>query len=256
MKKYALIGEKLSHSYSPLLHSEIFKDLNIDATYELLEVKEDELSKVIDNLKKGIYSGYNVTIPYKKVIMKYLDVITDEAKAIGAVNTISYKDGKVIGYNTDYYGFKETVIKNNIDVLNKDCYILGTGGASLAVNKALIDLGAKVKYVSRNQIGKNIISYDDLYKIKNPYLVINTTPVGMYPNVSSSPLDSNYAKDIKYLIDIIFNPKKTKLMIDSNSNINGLLMLVGQAIKAEEIWQDMKYEKSILDLLKRIEMMI
>jgi shikimate dehydrogenase len=150
MKKYALIGEKLSHSHSPLLHSEIFKDLNIDATYELLEVKEDELSKVIDNLKKGIYSGYNVTIPYKKVIMKYLDVITDEAKAIGAVNTISYKDGKVIGYNTDYYGFKETVINNNIDVLNKDCYILGTGGASLAVEHVILDLGGKVIKVSRN----------------------------------------------------------------------------------------------------------
>ena len=255
MKKYALIGEKLSHSHSPLLHGEIFKDLNVLATYEKLEIGIDELEETINLLRKGIYSGFNVTIPYKKEVIKYLDELSDEAKIIGAVNTIAYKNGKLIGYNTDYYGFKEEVIFNNIDVKEKECYILGTGGASLALNQALIDLGAKCFYVSRNKKNDNIISYDEL-KNKKPYLLVNSTPVGMYPNVDDCPVDKDIINNSKYVIDIIFNPKQTKLLEYANSNMNGLFMLVGQAIKAEEIWQNKKYDKDIVTLLKRIEMMI
>ena len=255
MKKYALIGEKLSHSHSPLIHGEIFKDLNIDATYEKLEVNIDELEETLNLLRKGIYQGFNVTIPYKKEVIKYLDELSDEAKAIGAVNTIAFKDNKLIGYNTDYYGFKEEILFNNIDVKNKDCYILGTGGASLALNKALIDLGANTYFVSRNKSGDNLISYEEL-KNKNPYLIVNSTPVGMYPNVDESPIDKDIVLKAKYVVDIIFNPKQTKLLEYANSNMNGLFMLVGQAIKAEEIWQNKKYDKDTKSLLKRIEMMI
>ena len=251
--KYALLGEKLGHSFSPIVHGEIFKDLNIDATYELKEIKKEEIPLALDLLRKGIYGGYNVTIPYKREVMKYLDEITEEAKAIGAVNTIAYKNGKLIGYNTDYYGFKEEVLFNNIDVKNKDCFILGTGGASLALNKALIDLGANVYFVSRNPSNDNMISYEEL-KNKEPYLIVNSTPVGMYPNIDNSPIDEEQALKAKYVIDIIFNPLQTKLLKYANSNMNGLFMLVGQAIKAEEIWQDKKYNKSVEELLKRIEM--
>lgn len=251
--KYALLGEKLGHSFSPIIHKEIFNDLNVNATYELKEISIDEIKDTLDLLRKGIYNGFNVTIPYKKEVMKYLDEITPEALAIGAVNTIAFKNNKLIGYNTDYYGFKEEVVYNKIDVKNKDCFILGTGGASLAVNKALKDLGANVLYVSRNPKDDKTISYEELNK-KNLYLIVNTTPVGMYPNVNASPIDEKLAIKANYVMDIIFNPLQTKLLKDANSNMNGLYMLVGQAIKAEEIWQDKKYNKSVDELLKRIEM--
>ena len=251
--KYALLGEKLGHSFSPIIHKEIFKDFNIDAEYELKEIKKEEIKDTLDLLKKGIYSGYNVTIPYKREVMQYLDYITPEAMAIGAVNTIAYKDGKLIGYNTDYYGFKEEVLFNKIDVNDKECYILGTGGASLALNKALKDLGGIVYFVSREPKNDNTISYSEL-KNKKPYLIVNSTPVGMYPNVDASPLDKEVTLKANYVMDIIFNPLQTKLLKDANSTMNGLFMLVGQAIKAEEIWQDKKYELSIEKLLKRIEM--
>lgn len=253
--KFALLGEKLGHSFSPIIHKEIFKDFNIEATYELKEIKKEEILDTLNLLKTGVYNGFNVTIPYKKEVMKYLDIIDDKALEIGAVNTIKCIDGKLIGYNTDYYGFKEEVIYNNIDVKGKNCYILGTGGASLALDKALRDLGANTYFVSRNPSNKNTISYDELNNV-NPYLIVNSTPVGMYPNCDSSPIDEALASKAKYVMDIIFNPLKTKLLQYANSNMNGLFMLVGQAIKAEEIWHGKSYNGSIEKLLKRIEMIL
>ena len=255
MKKYALLGEKLSHSYSPLIHNKIFKTYGIDANYSLLECKKEELEGIINSLRTGEYSGFNVTIPYKIEVMKYLDVISDEAKAIGSVNTIAYQDGKVVGYNTDYYGFYNELIYYNVPVKNKNCFILGTGGASLALHKALIDLGGNVKYVSRNPKNSDTISYDELNEL-NIDLLVNSTPVGMSPNVGVSPVSVDIAKRSKYVVDIIFNPKRTQLLLDSNSNMNGLLMLVGQAVKAEEIWQNRKYPNDVIELLKEIEAII
>lgn len=255
MKKYALLGRKLSHSYSPLIHSEIFKDLNIEAKYDLIECEPDELNNVLNKLRTGEYSGYNVTIPYKKEVMQYLDIISKEALEIGSVNTIAYQNGQLVGYNTDYYGFYNELLHFNVEVQNKDCYILGTGGASLAIYKALVDLGGNVLYVSRKPDGANVISYDEL-KNRNIDCIVNTTPVGMYPNVDASPLDIDVVKKAKYVVDIIFNPRVTKLLEYANSNMDGLYMLVGQAIKAEEIWQNRSYTNSIEELLKRIEMMI
>ncbi len=253
--KFALLGEKLSHSYSPQIHTEIFKDLKIDASYELKELKKEELKNAINDLRLGIYSGYNVTIPYKKEVMQYLDEISDEAKAIGAVNTIAYKDGKVIGYNTDYYGFYNELLYFNINPKGRRCYVLGTGGASLAVSKALSDLGGKVTFVSRNPKDSNTISYDEL-NILSDDIIVNTTPLGMYPNIDASPLDKNMASKTKNVLDIIFNPRQTKLLKYASSNMDGLYMLIGQAIKAEEIWHERKYNLEISELLKRIEAII
>lgn len=255
MKKYALLGEHLSHSYSPLIHDEIFKSYGILASYEKIECTKEELKSYVDKIRSGEYSGYNVTIPYKREIMQYLDEISDEAKTIGAVNTIAYINGKVIGFNTDYYGFYNEVLYYNIDVAKKNCFILGTGGASLALHKALIDLGGNVKYVSRNPKNSDTITYDELNG-EDIYLIVNATPVGMYPNVLSSPISKEIANKAKYVMDIIFNPSQTKLLLDANSKMNGLYMLVGQAIKAEEIWQGTKYSGNIEELLKRIELMI
>lgn len=256
MKKYALLGEKLSHSYSSVIHEEILKDMGIDATYELLELEKNQLKTAIDKLKSGEYNGYNVTIPYKKEIMKYLDEISDEALHIGSVNTIVYENGKTIGYNTDYYGFYNELLYYNVDLKGKDCYILGTGGASLAVSKACLDLGANVYFVSRSNSDKeNVITYLEL-EHRNIDVIVNTTPIGMYPNMGVSPLKKEITKKAKYVLDIIFNPRQTQLLKDANSNMDGLFMLVGQAIKAEEIWQKKAYDEPISKLLKRIEMKI
>lgn len=255
MKKYALVGAHLSHSHSPLVHSEIFKDMNVSASYELLECTDDELEGVINLIRKGEYHGYNVTIPYKMKVMQYLDSISPEALEIGSVNTVAIKNGKIIGYNTDYYGFYDQLVYYNVEVKNKDCYVLGTGGASLAVHKALVDLGGNVKYVSRNPKNKDTISYEEL-KIVNIDVLVNTTPVGMYPHVNESPVEMDIAKKAKYVLDVIFNPRVTKILEYANSNMDGLFMLVGQAVKSEEIWQDKKYEKDIIELLNRIEVQI
>ena len=211
MLKFALLGEKLGHSYSPIIHNEIFKDFGIDASYEKIECNKDELKDIINSLRSGKYQGFNVTIPYKKEVMQYLDEIKEEALKIGSVNTIAYKDGKIIGYNTDYYGFYNSLDYFNINVLNKNCFILGTGGASLALYKALIDKGANTKFVSRNKKDINVISYDDLKKIDHINLIVNATPIGMYPNIDASPLDEEIIKKCDHVMDIIFNPSQTKI---------------------------------------------
>lgn len=251
MKKYGLLGYPLSHSYSPLIHNRLFEILNADYEYSLIECQENELKDKIDLLKKGIYSGFNVTIPYKKKIIEYLDDISPEAKKIGAVNTIAYINGRVVGFNTDYYGFKEEVKYYNIDVTNKDCYILGTGGASLAINKALLDLGGNTYFVSRNKVEDNIISYQELAN-RDIYLLVNTTPVGMYPNINNSPLSIDIVNKSKYVMDIIFNPSITKLLSDAKSEMNGLYMLVYQALKAEEIWQNNSFSDLVIDILEYV----
>ena len=248
--KFGLLGEKLGHSYSPLIHNKIFECINVDATYELIELKIDMLEEQINKLKTGEYQGYNVTIPYKKEVMKYLDEISDEAKAIGSVNTIAYIDGKVVGYNTDYYGFYETIIYNNIAIKDKDCYILGTGGSSLAIYKVLKDLGGNITYVSRTP-NSNSILYSELEN-KNIDVLVNTTPVGMYPNIGISPVSKEVARKANIVIDIIFNPLQTQLLIDSDSSYHGLYMLVGQAIKTEEIWHNRKLDFVIEEIVQYV----
>ena len=248
--KFGLLGEKLSHSYSPIIHEYVFEKLNIDASYELIECKVEELKDYVELIKSGVYSGLNVTIPYKKVIMQYLDVIDDKALKIGSVNTIYLKDDKVIGTNTDYDGFLKTLEYYNVDVKNKDCYVLGTGGASLSITSVLKDLGGKVTYVSRSP-KDGIISYDDLANKKIDVLV-NTTPVGMYPNVDSCPVSKEIINNSNVVIDIVYNPKITKLLEYANSEINGLYMLILQAFKAEEIWQEKVIDLDIEELIKRM----
>ena len=139
-----------------------------------------------------------------------------------------------------------------VEVRDKDCYILGTGGASLAVYKALKDLGGKVLFVSRNPKNPKTISYEELEN-RNIDVLVNATPVGMFPNVGVSPVKKSIAKRAKYVLDLIFNPKETQILKDANSKMNGLCMLVLQAVKSEEIWQNMEYTKDRKELLERIE---
>lgn len=255
--RYCLIGRGINYSFSPLLHSEIFSVYSIDATYEIMNLEENHLKEVIEKLRSGEISGINVTIPYKEKIMKYLDELTPEASEIGAVNTVSKRDGKLIGHNTDYYGFKGTLERMKLSCRGKTAVVLGTGGAAKACVKVLKDLGAKIILVSRNpQESKSIfpeleiISYEDLESISG-YLIVNSTPVGTSPNIEDSPVSQRVVENFDFAIDLIYNPKITKFLSFSRHCSNGFYMLVAQGVKAEEIWQNIPMDAhKIYDLLE------
>ncbi len=242
MKKFGLLGEKLGHSISPQIHQEIFKYINKKGSYKLIEISKEEMDSYISK-----YDGLNVTIPYKVEVIKHLASISDVAKKIGAVNTI-YNG---VGYNTDYFGFKKMVDIKNIDVKDKIICILGTGGASKAVYQYLIDNNAKqIKFISRFKKGKGIISYNELNSVVGD-IIINTTPVGMYPKIKASPINIDIFKNFKIAIDLIYNPLETKFLLDAKKigllTVNGLYMLIGQAIKAEEIWHECEIDEALID---------
>ncbi|MCT4607442.1 MAG: shikimate dehydrogenase [Marinisporobacter sp.] len=257
MKLYGLIGEKLTHSFSPKIHELILKELKKEGYYHLFEIKKENLKDALCGLKALEVGGVNVTIPYKVELMKYLDECSQEAKRIGAVNTICFKEGKAIGYNTDYYGFGMMLHINNIELKNKRALILGTGGASKAVIQYLLDEGIKdITIVSRDiHKGKEkykeveIISYDKIKNLKGYDMVINCTPCGMYPHVDASPVKKEELLNFHTAIDLIYNPQETLFLRDAKENglkiVNGLYMLVGQAIKAQELWNDLKVEDAI-----------
>ncbi len=229
--KCGLIGEKLSHSFSPKIHKEL-----ADYSYSLFEMPEHEVE---DFLKNGDFDAVNVTIPYKKAVMPYLDEISDEALRIGSVNTITRAaDGRLRGDNTDYYGFSYTVEKSGIAIKDKKVLILGTGGASLTAKTVSEDMGAEtVTFVSRT--GK--INYSNVYeKCADAEVIINCTPVGMYPKNGVSPIILEKFKACEGVIDMIYNPAKTKLLLDAErlgiKRTNGLSMLVAQAKRACELF--------------------
>jgi shikimate dehydrogenase len=245
IKKFGLLGEKLGHSFSPEIHKLIFKEMGIEAQYDLIELSKEEIPKIMEKIRTGELDGVNVTIPYKQEVMKYLDELSEEAKSIGAVNTISMVNGKLTGSNTDYWGFRFTLEKLGLSLAGKTSVVLGGGGSARAVIKSLLDLGSYVKLVSRspekarseflNFEGLETISYEDLKNIKGE-LIVNTTPVGMYPNIENSAVEKTTVNNFSSAVDLIYNPEETLFLSYIKNKENGLYMLVGQAVKAQEIW--------------------
>ena len=255
--RYGLIGHNISYSKSPRFHLYMAKKLGMDMTYELLDVEADEIKNLIDDMREGLYQGFNITIPYKQTVIQYLDILTSKATKIGAVNTIYYRDGKVVGDNTDYDGFVGSLKMHQIDVKEKQVYILGTGGAAKAVYVALKDLGAYVTVVSRNKRNKHpffgtVIDYKDI-KPSHVDIYVQATPVGTYPDVSASVLTKQEVQG-KIVIDLVYKPLVTQIMKDSKLGISGISMLIIQALKSEEIWFDMKIEltKKLTKELKEV----
>lgn len=227
---YGLLGRTLRHSYSPQIHA-----LLGDYEYRLFEVEPQDLEAF---LKKREFGGINVTIPYKKDVLPYLSGISDNAKRIGAVNTIIVKeDGGLYGDNTDYDGFLRLVQKSGFQVKGKKALVLGTGGASLPISAVLSDLGAReVVFISRS--GEN--NYQNLSRHADADFIVNTTPVGMYPNNLQAPLSLSEFPKLSGVLDIVYNPQKTKLILDAERlgipAHSGLLMLVAQGKRAAELF--------------------
>ncbi len=245
---FGLIGEKLGHSLSPEIHSLLLKRLKQRGYYDLFEIERENIPAALNGLKALKARGVNVTIPYKVEVMEYMDKLSEEAEKIGAVNTIAFDDDLLTGYNTDYYGFGASLEKEKIRVENRGFAILGTGGASRAVAQYLIDNNAgKIIYASRsperimyNYPDIGIISYKDLGNVFNMDVIINCTPLGMYPDLETSPVDLEVLQHFKAAVDLIYNPGETKFLKSAASlgliTINGLYMLVAQAAAAQEIW--------------------
>ncbi|MCC5893936.1 MAG: shikimate dehydrogenase [Alkalibacterium sp.] len=261
MKLYGLIGETLTHSLSPQLHKEIYKRTGIRAAYKNFPVPADKVEQAIDSIRVLSINGSNVTIPYKEAVMPYLDAIDSTAEKLGVVNTILNLDGHLTGYNTDYEGFGLLFKRRQWNLKGSHVTILGTGGSSKMVVQYVKDHGAdSVTLVSRlpkeNERG-GIISYKtykDLPDLKGDFL-INTTPVGMYPNVSSSPISDETVSQFNAFIDLIYNPLETVFLKQAKSQdkpaVNGLEMLIGQAIKSVEIWENRTFPETLMDELVR-----
>ena len=244
MKKYGCIGKKLGHSFSKDIHAKL-----ADYKYELIELNEEEIDSFF---KQKDFAAINVTIPYKQTVIPYLDSISEIANRIGAVNTIVNKDGKLLGYNTDYYGMKALIEKTGIDFQNKKVLILGTGGTSKTAQIVAQDLGAnQIVTVSRRE-SLEFITYDQAKKNhSDANIIINTTPSGMFPDCESKPIDISYFPQLEGVIDAIYNPLCSNLILDAKEKglkaEGGLYMLVMQAVVAVEKFLDTKIQKEIVD---------
>ena len=228
--RFGLLGEKLGHSYSPELHA-FFGDYD----YELFEVAPGDLG---DFLRERDFQGLNVTIPYKTTVHDICEHLTEAAEAIGSVNTVvKQPDGTLLGDNTDAAGFEGMVWKSRVRVLGRKCLVLGSGGASLAVRYVLNKLGAgQVVVISRS--GED--NYDNLDKHKDASVIVNTTPVGMYPKTGAAPVDLRDFPQCEGVLDIIYNPARTALIQQAEALgipcLGGLYMLVEQARCASQVF--------------------
>lgn len=262
MDFYGLLGEKLSHSLSPRINKMIFEKSHIDGAYKIFEIKKNRLGDFVEAVKLLKVKGFNVTIPYKESIIEHLDYISDEAKRIGAVNTVMLKENKLYGYNTDYFGIEVMIKSRNIDVKNKNVVILGSGGACKAVITYLLDNKVKNIYiVSRNPENVSlsnldnrilIINYNELLNIKGG-LIINTTPLGMYPNIESCAVNREIMKCFDIAVDLVYNPTETRFLRIAKEEgkiaIGGLHMLVGQAVKSQSIFNDIEVKSELIDYI-------
>ena len=254
MIKYGLIGEKLTHSFSKEIHEEIGR-----YDYGLLEIPRTEIGKF---LKEKDFKAVNVTIPYKREVIPFLDEISKEAKAIGSVNCIRNDGGRLIGHNTDFDGLSALADYAGIDMREKKVLILGTGGTSdTALAVAKMAGASEVYKVSRRAPGSDralerdeapVVTYEEARRrCKDAEVIINTTPCGMYPNIFSKAIDLEDFKRLDGVLDVVYNPLSTMLIARARSmgvkGKGGLYMLVAQAVKAAEFFLSCEYGKEEID---------
>ena len=243
--KCGLLGRKLGHSYSPSIHAVL-----ADYEYDLYEKEPEELENF---LKEGDFTGLNVTIPYKKDVIPYLFDLEPTAECLGAVNTIvRLENGQLIGFNTDYGGFRSMVNKSGLSVRGKKVLVLGSGGASNTAVEALEQMGAMPVVISRS--GEN--NYENLHRHADADLIINATPVGMFPRCGESPVDLRAFPQCSGVLDAIYNPRRTALLLQAEELgipcSDGLPMLVAQAVAAEEYFFDKTIPASETERILRL----
>lgn len=242
--RYGLIGEKLGHSFSKEIHEKI-----ADYTFDLIPLEKDEFHPFME---KKEFTALNVTIPYKKDVIPYLDELDEHAKAIGAVNTIVNKNGRLIGYNTDFTGFHYMVKKHNVIMKDKKVLIIGNGGASAAIQAVVKHEEAKEMIIVDVVPGNGAISYDECFSNHlDAEVIINTSPIGMYPRIGNAPIDITMFHKCEAVMDVIYNPILTRLCFEAQEEgikrVNGLEMLIAQAKQSVEHFLDKKIDDAIID---------
>ena len=252
--QYGCIGEHLGHSFSAEIHA-----LLADYKYEICEVARESLD---DFMRKRDFCGINVTIPYKQAVIPYLYYVDESAKAIGAVNTIVNRDGRLYGYNTDVYGMTALIKRIGIDMIGKRVAVLGTGGTAKTARAVAESLGAsEIIRISRNA-GDGVVTYDELYQSHTDVeVIINTTPCGMYPYAdgneerADTPVDVSRFPALCGVVDAVYNPLRTNLILDARErgipSEGGLYMLVAQAVRASEIFLNTVYPDDVCERVYR-----
>ena len=252
--KYGLIGEHLGHSFSKQIQTRIAEIENVkDYDYQLVELDKDEFKEFME---KKDFKGINVTIPYKKDVIPYLDEMDESAKAIGAVNTIINVDGKLKGFNTDFGGFLYMVKAHNVHMEGKKVLIIGNGGACAAVKAVCEHENANDIVIVSRSANRGAISYDEMYTSHlDADIIVNTSPVGMYPNIMNAPVDVSWFHKLECVLDVVYNPILTRLCFEAQEadikRVVGLEMLIAQAKYTFEIFENMSFDDSIIDEIKK-----
>ena len=242
--KYGLIGEHLGHSFSKIIHGMI-----ADYEYELCELSPTEIGEF---MTKREFCAINVTIPYKQTVIPYLDFVSEQAKTIGAVNTVVNHNGKLFGYNTDFFGMEKLIKNKGVELKGKKVLICGTGGTSKTAQAVAESLGANEIYRISRKVGEDTVTYDEAYeKHSDAEIIINTTPVGMFPNIDASPLDISKFAKLEGVFDAVYNPLRTRLIEGAAkrgiASEGGLYMLVAQAVEACRIFLDKALPENTID---------
>ena len=252
--KYGLIGEHLGHSFSKQIQTRIAEIENVkDYDYQLVELDKEEFKEFME---KKDFKGINVTIPYKKDVIPYLDEMDESAKAIGAVNTIINVDGKLKGFNTDFGGFLYMVKAHNVHMEGKKVLIIGNGGACAAVKAVCKHENAKDIVIVSRSANRGAIGYDEMYTSHlDADIVVNTSPVGMFPNIANAPIDVSWFHKLECVLDVVYNPILTRLCFEAQEadikRVIGLEMLIAQAKYTFEIFENMSFDDSIIDEIKK-----
>ena len=264
MKKYLVIGNPIQHSLSPKLHNHWIKENNIEAIYEKKKLNQNEIGEIISDIKKDKIAGINVTVPFKKYVINFVDELEQPAKETQSVNTIFKKNNKIIGDNTDIGGFEQSLKHINYSVKNKKIFILGAGGVTSSIILALKKMGAKKiilsnrtkeKAIDLKKIYTNleIVNWEEIFNIElNFHMIINTTSLGLK---DEDKIKINYAAagSNKLFYDVIYNPEKTNFLLKAkqfgNQIENGKMMFIYQAQLAFKIWHNIlpKINNKLLD---------
>jgi shikimate dehydrogenase len=262
MKKFLVIGNPIEHSLSPTLHNYWIKNNGIDATYEKQKLDESELEQIIEDIKKEKINGVNVTVPFKKAIIPFLDELSDEAEKTQSVNTLYLKNKKIVGHNTDIIGFETSIEKTKYDLVNKKVLILGAGGVvpsiifalnKMKVSKIIISNRTKEKAQNLKKNFKNVelVEWGD---VPNFDMIINATSIGLKED-DNIKLNFSLISGNKFFYDVIYNPKETNFLKIGkklgNKTLNGKLMFIHQGLAAFKIWHGLKpdVDENVIRLL-------